>query len=373
MKDVVTLTPVHPGWMSWHSNLQNEPTVTSGKSGHRTRNCLGRSSCSTDEVLELQLQEDELWKQSPAGAPAREGRVAWLSASSSGAVARYQVTEGCLGIGDEVRKGGVLGSKGEVRFAEGAVASEAAGEAATDYQTFKFQPSENTALAAPPYSGTTRDASLDDENMPLSQKQTYTLFFVVVAKRAQLVILALSGAFVWLVAILVTATLWQIIPPLKTSLSATVPAVKRVTTSSHQLPLNDITSSLAGGVGFSVMHALLMFGSLVGSSTGSRGAAFSSSCESIPLIFSAAISTLALTALDVALMVVAFDGYRKRSVLAVGAVFVIHMGVALSALANMETNGCYISIPVHYAGAALACAGATTIVWRSKRLAVDAK
>ncbi|KAG2764008.1 hypothetical protein Pcac1_g24354 [Phytophthora cactorum] len=44
-------------------------------------------------------------------------------------MARYQVTEGCLGIGDEVRKGGVLGSKGEVRFAEGAVASEAAGEA----------------------------------------------------------------------------------------------------------------------------------------------------------------------------------------------------------------------------------------------------
>ncbi|KAL3656548.1 hypothetical protein V7S43_018625 [Phytophthora oleae] len=221
------------------------------------------------------------------------------------------------------------------------------------------------------------------------------LFFVVVARRAQLVILALSGAFVWLVAILVTATLWQIIPPLKTSLSATVPvgvvvqeafrllffhlytrtelAVKRVTTSSHQLPLNDVTSSLAGGVGFSVMHALLMFGSLVGSSTGSRGAAFSASCESIPLVFSAAISTLALTALDVALMVVAFDGYRKRSALAVGAVFVIHMGVALSALANMNTNGCYISIPMHYAGAALACAGATAIVWRSKRLAVDAK
>ncbi|CEG36094.1 gammasecretase subunit aph [Plasmopara halstedii] len=221
------------------------------------------------------------------------------------------------------------------------------------------------------------------------------LFFFVVAKRAQLVILALSAAFVWLVAILVTATLWHLIPPLKTSLSATVPvgvvvqeafrmlffylytrtekAVKRVTTSSHQLPLNDITSSLAGGVGFSAMHALLMFGSLVGSSTGSRGAAFSSSCESIPLIFSAALSTLALTALDVALMVVAFDGYRKRSVLIITVVFGIHMGVALSALANMDTNGCYISIPVHYAGAVLACAGAVMILWRSKRLAIDAK
>ncbi|TDH65362.1 hypothetical protein CCR75_002997 [Bremia lactucae] len=221
------------------------------------------------------------------------------------------------------------------------------------------------------------------------------VFFTIIAKRAQLVIISLSGAFVWLIAILVTATLWQIIPALKTSLSATVPvgvvvqeafrvlffylytrtelAVKRVTTSSHQLPLNDVTSSLAGGVGFSLMHALLMFGSLMGSSTGLRGAAFSNSCPAIPLVFSAALSTLALTALDVSLMVLAFDGYRKRSALIVSAVIIIHMGIALSALANMDTNGCYISIPVHYAGAAIACTGASLILWRSKRLAVDAK
>ncbi|CAH0473102.1 unnamed protein product [Peronospora belbahrii] len=221
------------------------------------------------------------------------------------------------------------------------------------------------------------------------------LFFILVAKRAQLVIIALSGAFLWLVAILVTATLWQLLPFLKTSLSATIPvavlvqeafrmlffylytrtemAVKRVTTSSHQLPLNDITSSLAGGVGFSLMHALLMFGSLVGSSTGLRGAAFSSSCEYIPLIFSAALSTLALTVHDIALMVIAFHGYRQRSVVLISTVFVIHMGVALSALANMDTNGCFISIPIHYAGAALACTGATSIIWRSKRLSVDTK
>ena len=43
------------------------------------------------------------------------------------------------------------------------------------------------------------------------------------------------------------------------------------------------------------------------------------------------------------------------------------------AVANMDTNGCYVSIPVHYAGAALACACATTTVWRSKKLAMDAK
>lgn len=100
------------------------------------------------------------------------------------------------------------------------------------------------------------------------------LFFVVVARRAQLMILALSGAFVWLVAILITATLWRIIPPLKTSVEATVPlavviqeaarvvfyalytrterAVLKVTTSSHQFPLNDITSGL-GTCGLTVL------------------------------------------------------------------------------------------------------------------------
>ena len=188
-----------------------------------------------------------------------------------------------------------------------------------------------------------------------------SLFFLVVAKRAQLVIIALSGAFLWLVAILVTASLWHLVPPLTTSLAATIPtgvvvhegfrllffylytrtevAVARVTTASHPLPLNDITSSLAGGVGFALMHALLMFGSLVGSSTGSRGAAFATSCDMIPLILAAASSTLALTVLDVALMIVAFDGYRHRSILSIGAVLGIHMGVALSVRTHAITDG----------------------------------
>jgi anterior pharynx defective protein 1 len=177
------------------------------------------------------------------------------------------------------------------------------------------------------------------------------LFFTVIARRAQLVILALAGAFTWMVAVLVTATIWQI-PGIKTSLEATIvigvvvqegfrllffhlytrteQAVHAVTTHKHQLPLNDITSSLAGGVGFALMHALMMYGSLLAGSTGARGAAFSSACESIPLVFAAALSTLALTLLEAALMVVAFHAYRNKSVLAVAAVVVIHLGVALS-------------------------------------------
>ncbi|KAG3063627.1 hypothetical protein PC121_g12076 [Phytophthora cactorum] len=60
----------------------------------------------------------------------KTGRVAWLSVSSGRALARYQRTEGCRGFGGEVQKGSVLGSSGEVEFAECAVASSAANEAA---------------------------------------------------------------------------------------------------------------------------------------------------------------------------------------------------------------------------------------------------
>jgi len=91
------------------------------------------------------------------------------------------------------------------------------------------------------------------------------LFLFVVAKRAQLVILAIAAAFFYLLALLIAASLWAIIPPLKESIHATIPlavllqelfryvffvvylrseqAVKKVTTKNTQLPLNDLTSS----------------------------------------------------------------------------------------------------------------------------------
>ncbi|DAZ95259.1 TPA: hypothetical protein N0F65_002371 [Lagenidium giganteum] len=215
-------------------------------------------------------------------------------------------------------------------------------------------------------------------------------FFVVVGQRAQLMILALSGAFVWMVSILVTSTLWQI-PALGESLEATLAvgivlqeiaryvffvlytrterAVQKVTTSTHQLPLNDLTSSIAGGVGFALMHSLMMYGSMIAASTGARGAAFSDSCPGVPLVFSTAFMTLALTVLDVALMVIAFDGYRKKSIPSIAFVIIVHLGVGLSALANKSDNGCTISIPIHYAGALLASGAAYVLIGRWKQSA----
>ena len=93
-----------------------------------------------------------------------------------------------------------------------------------------------------------------------------SMFFIVISRRAQLVILAITSAFAWMTSILVSALFWIIIPPLKESISATVPvsvliqeafryglfrgymkaedAIQKVTTPTAQLPLNDLTSSL---------------------------------------------------------------------------------------------------------------------------------
>jgi hypothetical protein len=43
------------------------------------------------------------------------------------------------------------------------------------------------------------------------------------------------------------------------------------------------------------------------------------------------------------------------------------LSVFVQALANKDANGCQVSIPVHYAGALVAGAGAAVIISRSKK------
>ncbi|RHZ33498.1 hypothetical protein DYB37_008598 [Aphanomyces astaci] len=213
------------------------------------------------------------------------------------------------------------------------------------------------------------------------------LFFTVVAQRAQLVILSITAAFFYLLGLLVAATLWTVIPPLHDSIHATIPvailvqelfryaffvvyirceqAVKRVTTKQNQLPLNDLTSSFASGVGFALMRALMMYGTVLASSLAGEGASFTATCPQIPLVFASALSTLALTLLDVALMVLAFEGYRKRSAAHIVAVVLLHLGSGLSNMLNLNEVGCSASIPLTYVAASLAVVAATLSVKRA--------
>ncbi|OQS02105.1 hypothetical protein THRCLA_05500 [Thraustotheca clavata] len=214
-----------------------------------------------------------------------------------------------------------------------------------------------------------------------------SLFLLVVAQRAQLVIVSITSAFFYLLGLLVAATIWSIIPPLQTSIQATIPiaivlqeifryvffvvyvrcelAVKKVTTKQNQLPLNDLTTSFASGVGFALMRALMLYGTVLAASVQGEGAAFTETCPSIPLVFSSALSTLALTLMDVALMVVAFEGFRKKSIAHIAAVVLIHLGSGLSNLLNLNEVGCKASIPLTFVAAALAIIAASLTIKRS--------
>lgn len=175
----------------------------------------------------------------------------------------------------------------------------------------------------------------------------FSLFFILIARRAQLVILAIQCAFLWLVAILVTSTLWQIIPILKSSYYATVilaviiqeifryimfatyaygeRAVHAATAYKEQLPLNDTTSSLAAGVGLAMMQSLMMYGSVLASSVDGNGVVFPDACPIIPLVFLSAIVSLLISILNIALMIYAFHAYRKHQYTAFFIITTIHL------------------------------------------------
>ncbi|OQR97789.1 hypothetical protein ACHHYP_10010 [Achlya hypogyna] len=213
------------------------------------------------------------------------------------------------------------------------------------------------------------------------------LFLMVVAQRAQLVILCITAAFFYLLGLLVAATVWTVITPLQSSVQATIPiaillqevfryiffnvyvrcelAVKKVTTKQNQLPLNDLTTSFASGVGFALMRALMLYGTVLASSVQGEGAAFTDTCASVPLVFASALSTLALTIMDVALMIVAFEGFRKKSAPHIAAVVLIHLGSGLSNMLNLNEVGCKASIPLTYVAAVFAVLAASLTLRRS--------
>ena len=192
-------------------------------------------------------------------------------------------------------------------------------------------------------------------------------FLFLFSRRPQLIIIALAGAFAWLVSALMTAFLWMFfqlgrdnIWPLLIIVSSlfqecarfaiiyayrrTESVIKKSSPHSNEVfPLNDITSSIAAGVGFGTMHSMMMYGSVLASSDGSA-VLFEDSCETVPAVMVGALLSLGFCILDVVLMCLAFLAERYRSKLLVAAICIFHIVAGLSTLANQETNGCKVSL-----------------------------
>lgn len=191
--------------------------------------------------------------------------------------------------------------------------------------------------------------------------------FYLFRNRPQLYIIALAAAFAWLMSMLCSGMFWSLVHlsgenvwPLTVIVAVlfqeaarfvfiycfrrTEKIIKNSTNYTEELlPMNDLSTSLAAGIGFGTMHSLMMAGSLIAAS-GGEGTLFEDSCPHIPLVLTVSLTALGFTILDVIFMVLGFVAERKRSNHLVAVIVVLHVAAALSTLANMHGFGCIASL-----------------------------
>eukprot|EP00455_Lapot_gusevi_P056681 TRINITY_DN9482_c0_g1_i2.p1 TRINITY_DN9482_c0_g1~~TRINITY_DN9482_c0_g1_i2.p1 ORF type:complete len:239 (-),score=50.84 TRINITY_DN9482_c0_g1_i2:21-737(-) len=195
------------------------------------------------------------------------------------------------------------------------------------------------------------------------------LFFMIVAKKAQLVIVSVSSAFCWLVSIMFAATIWFIIPPLRDSYGFFLPigvlfqevgryvffrlyhkaesSFSVVATNGVLFPMTDLSSALAAGLGFGLTHSVLMYGSVLAAASG-PGTLYSSNCPQMSTFTLSALNSLWYTLSHVCWMIVAFDGFRRQSLLGIFYVVFAHLLASLLTLLNLTSNGCVVSLPLEF-------------------------
>ena len=197
------------------------------------------------------------------------------------------------------------------------------------------------------------------------------LFFEIVAKRPQLVIVCITAAFFWLIALFASAlllrpvTLKDSIPQpfffLILSISVLFQELARegfvriyaraekafaiTSTNWVVFPLSDLTSSISAGVGYAAMHSLTTYGSILGSAFG-PATYFSDRCSFMSVFVNSAWLAFSFSVIHVALMVIFFDAFRRHSVVKRLVVFVLHLAASFFTLINQVDSGCTISIPV---------------------------
>lgn len=122
-------------------------------------------------------------------------------------------------------------------------------------------------------------------------------------------------------------------------------AIKAVATPTATLPLHDLSSAIAAGVGFGTMQGVIMFGSVLAGSTG-PSVLFTPACPHVPLVLLSAGTSLCITTLHVVLMVAAFRAYRLKDRPAIGGIGAVHLAASAITVLNTTADGCRASLPL---------------------------
>ena len=212
---------------------------------------------------------------------------------------------------------------------------------------------------------------------------------LVVARRSHLSIVAVAAAFFWMLSGVVSAVLWVAVPALKTEWFWVVPSGVLIHEAMRWLffvcykraenainlaldgdrgaaaavaaaaaapgkaaPLTDLSSSLSAGVGHGLMQAVIVFGSVLENGFGD-GTYFTATCSSMSLFTLLPFTVCFISVMQVAWMILAFDGYRHGSPVRVVGLLALHMGSSLTTVMNQRQDLCGGGLAVQ---AALMCA-----------------
>ena len=247
---------------------------------------------------------------------------------------------------------------------------------------------------------------------------TVSLFFRVVYSEAKLVIIVTISAFCFLCSALFSSlaylaiplfydnALWMIVPSVFFQALSRVQFVKYYlkveaaisqtmmqstnndtcnnsnldhdNTSNHPaLALNDVSSALAGGIGYGLMHGVLLCGTLLASEGGDDvGTLYQDSCPDVPSVLNTAAMAMLFSVLDIILMFFYFYAVRrklqsnanftsangaihannfnsntgiyniaKQPNTVIGVAMGAHLSAGLSSLFNGVKDGCYVALP----------------------------
>lgn len=195
------------------------------------------------------------------------------------------------------------------------------------------------------------------------------LFFMLVARKAVLLIVSISSAFFWLCSLLFSSLLWLLLRPLGGEVAMVPIAVliqealrymffkfyaraersfAVVSTNAIAFPMTDLYSSIAAGVGFALVQCVLVYGSILGSALG-PGALFSDYCPQMSTFVLSAWMSFCFGIMHIFWMILAFDAYRESSRAKLIVVIGSHLAAALMTMVNGISDGCVIVLPTLFA------------------------
>lgn len=222
----------------------------------------------------------------------------------------------------------------------------------------------------------------------------FAVFMLLVAWRAQLLIVSITSSFFWLLSLVCASLVWFVIPVLNENNWLMVPfgvlcqeiarycffvcyakaegSFAVVGTNAISFPLTDLYSALAAGLGYGGLHTILIYGTIVFNSLG-PGTFFADTCPDFSVFVLSAWLAFCFGILHMELMILAFDAYRRKSWPRIVFFIILHLATACMTIVNLDQSGCLIALPLIF-GLVLVGAVMTIFVisrpnYRSKRQA----